>query len=314
MNEIKSIFYSWQSDLSKDTNQNAIRQCLRSSLNLVEESFDEYRLEIDEATRGTTGSPNIPQTIFNKISQCEIFICDVSIINSKTNDIKKTPNPNVLIELGYAIASVGWDRIIMLFNLESGNFPNDLPFDIDRQRTSPYRIKNKDDKSGKNELVKLLKIAIEPILKIKPPKPSDLKNLSPKETKRKSDLKNLKWIMSCINIVTFDHFLEYMPSKITGEIFFYKEWFCNISESNKFHIYDQKLKKLLSEFRDNWDSSLSFYQYFDRDYHGHTYSFRIPFDVFPDKKTEEDFNKLTKISQDLSKNFKFLLEYIRNEY
>ena len=27
-----------------------------------------------------------------------------------------------------------------------------------------------------------------------------------------------------------------------------------------------------------------------------------------------NFNKLTKISQDLSKNFKDLLEYIRNEY
>jgi hypothetical protein len=314
MNEIKSIFYSWQSDLPKETNQNGIRQCLRTSLNLVEENFEDYRLEIDEATRNTTGSPNIPQSIFNKISRCEIFICDVSIINSKTNDLKKTPNPNVLIELGYAIASVGWDRIIMLFNLESGNFPNDLPFDIDRHRTSPYRIKSKDDKSGKNELVKLLKIAIEPILKAKPSKPTDLQNLSPKETKRKLDVKNLKWIMDCVNVVAFDNFMEYMPSKIMGQIFFYKDWFYNISVSNKFHIYDPKLKKLLFEFRDNWDYSLSFYQYFDRDYHGHTYSFRLPFDVFPDKKTEEDFNTLTKISQELSKNFKDLLEHIRNEY
>ena len=42
MNEIKSIFYSWQSDLPKETNQNGIRQCLRSSLNLVEESFEDF--------------------------------------------------------------------------------------------------------------------------------------------------------------------------------------------------------------------------------------------------------------------------------
>lgn len=314
MNDIKSIFYSWQSDLPKETNQNGIRQCLRSALNLVEESFEDYRLEIDEATRNTTGSPNIPQTIFNKISQCEIFICDISIINSKTNDLKKTPNPNVLIELGYAIATVGWDRIIMLFNFESGNFPADLPFDIDRHRASKYIIKDKSDKSGKNELVQLLKTAIESILRVKPLKPSEIKSLTPDERKRELDINNLKWIMSSINIGIFDNFIEYMPSKIIDKIFFFKDWFYNISESNKFHIYDVKLKKLLFDFRDNWDNSLSFSKYFERDHFGNSYSFRIPFDVFPDKKTEDDFNILAKISQNLLVSFKDLLKYIRDEY
>lgn len=50
---------------------------------------------------------------------------------------RKTPNANVLIELGYAIATVGWNRIILVFNEASGDV-TDLPFDINQQRVARY--------------------------------------------------------------------------------------------------------------------------------------------------------------------------------
>ena len=76
-----------------------------------------------------------------KINKSQIFIADVSIINYKSEHDKKTPNPNVLFELGYAIALLGEKNTICVFNSESGNI-QDLPFDIRGLRIQPYKISN----------------------------------------------------------------------------------------------------------------------------------------------------------------------------
>tara|TARA_R110001583_G_scaffold44966_2_gene142193 strand:- start:3013 stop:4026 length:1014 start_codon:yes stop_codon:yes gene_type:complete len=308
------IFYSWQSDLPRPTNQNGIRKSLRNAINLVEDNFIDNRIDIDEATRNTTGSPNIPQSIFTKILNSDVFICDLTTINKDSENFRKTPNPNVLIELGYAIAILGWERIIMLFNTNFGSFPDDLPFDIDRHRASPFCITDNSDKDGKNQLTQLLSKAIYPILKESPLKPTELKSLSPKKRKRELDIKNLEWIMSSVNILIFDNFIDFMPNTIISNIFHYKEWFHDISVSNNFHIYDEKLNELIFSFEKNWEKSLSFDKYYLPDGFGKSYKFQIPFDVFPDPKTEEDFKKLTKISIELRNDFKVLLAYIRKEY
>jgi len=88
----------------------------RSATNSVENQIDDVIFKLDEATRNVPGSPNIPMTIFDKIIKSDIFICDLTTINTNATDIqRKTPNPNVLIELGFAISQLGWHRIIMLF-------------------------------------------------------------------------------------------------------------------------------------------------------------------------------------------------------
>ena len=73
---------------------------------------------------------------------------------------KLTPNPNVLIELGYAIHLLGWERIICVNNVKYGK--NELlPFDLRSHRISTFEIKS-DDK--KEELILLLKNAIKSIV------------------------------------------------------------------------------------------------------------------------------------------------------
>lgn len=314
MTETFNIFYSWQSDLPKPTNQNGIRKSIRSAINIVEDKFSDYRIDIDEATRNTTGSPNIPQTIFKKISNSDIFICDLTTINTNSQELRKTPNPNVLIELGYAIATLGWERIIMLFNTSFGSFPDDLPFDIDRHRASPFCIKDNSDKEGKNKLTQLLKASIYPIIKESPLKPSESKNISPEKRKREVDVKNLEWIMSSINIQVFDNFIDAMPSTIIKNILHYKDLFYAISVSSNFHIYDEKLKKLISKFGYNWDQSLALNAYYLPDGYGLSYKFNIPFDTFPNKQAEKEFKIITKTTIELRENFKDLLSYIRKEY
>jgi hypothetical protein len=67
-----------------------------------------------------------------------IFICDVSIINQGTKEEGRlTPNPNVLIELGYAFKALGPHRIIMVMNTAFGTVEQ-LPFDLRLKRVLPY--------------------------------------------------------------------------------------------------------------------------------------------------------------------------------
>lgn len=218
----QTIFYSWQSDLPKETNLNAIRQCLRSAANEIELVYEETRIDLDEATRNTAGSPNISMTIFNKIDACDIFVCDVTTINKYCVTIKKMPNPNVLIEPGYAIATLGWGRIVMLFNTNYGNFPQDLPFDVDRHRATVFSIKDKNDKVGKSQLSVVIKTAIEAIFKATPLKPREEKSISPTEIKRNKDIENLSKLLNYIHVSTLDLFLEDIPSTIIEEIFYYQ--------------------------------------------------------------------------------------------
>jgi len=61
-----TIFYSWQSDLPRDTNHGAIENCIKRAIINIEDVNDSFKLKLDEATRGESGSPEIPATISEK--------------------------------------------------------------------------------------------------------------------------------------------------------------------------------------------------------------------------------------------------------
>lgn len=105
-------FYSWQSDLPNATNRGFIQTALeRAVASIHNDDSIEIEPVIDRDTIGVPGSPDITSTIFTKIEQAQVFVCDVSLINLESSDSRKTPNPNVLIELGYALKALGpWPR------------------------------------------------------------------------------------------------------------------------------------------------------------------------------------------------------------
>jgi len=70
-------------------------------------------------------------TIFSKIRSCDIFIWDATFVSSRP---KPSPNPNVLIELGYAISIVGHGRIIGIMNTNRSKKVEDFPFDLRHRR------------------------------------------------------------------------------------------------------------------------------------------------------------------------------------
>src|SRR5262245_6229364 len=129
-----TVFYSWQSDLPNNTNRGFIQRALEKAIESIkaqEELVIEPCLERD--TAGVSGTPDIASTIFRKIDECHIFVGDVSIINPKTRSRRKTPNPNVLLELGYAAKKLTWDNVICVFNTASGKL-GELPFDLRLRR------------------------------------------------------------------------------------------------------------------------------------------------------------------------------------
>lgn len=137
---MRSMFYSWQSDLPNKKNRGFIDVCIDKAI----KECNDLKLDIfqDRDTLNVPGTPDICETIFEKIDNCDFFIADISIINADY-ECKKTPNPNVLIELGYAAKVLGWNRIICIFNNEYGKV-SEIPFDLRARRILTYSSQNWD--------------------------------------------------------------------------------------------------------------------------------------------------------------------------
>src|SRR4051812_1324417 len=107
----RRIFYSWQSDLPANRNRNLIEESLERAAKAIRKDENEtIDPVIDRDTEGIDGAPAIADSIFAKIALADVFVADVSLINVGSTG-RLTPNPNVLIELGYAIGRLGWGRI-----------------------------------------------------------------------------------------------------------------------------------------------------------------------------------------------------------
>jgi hypothetical protein len=150
------IFYSWQSDLPNSCNRGFIQAALEKTASAIK-SDDTLEVEpvVDRDTQGVPGAPDIASSIFAKITLANIFVADVTI-TSRPKDGRATPNPNVLIELGYAIKQMGYERVILVFNEAFGKI-EELPFDLRNRRVVPYKVAseqvNKSDERKKLESV-----------------------------------------------------------------------------------------------------------------------------------------------------------------
>ena len=140
-----NLFFSWQSEDTKS--RNTIEVALQ---NAVEELSDQgIQLIIDHSTLGESGMPTIDQTILRKIDACDIFLADItpmSINYSQTlgngqTITKEVPNPNVLLELGYAMSALGVGYVIVVAHQGKWN-PANMPFDINHHRIYTFNSSN----------------------------------------------------------------------------------------------------------------------------------------------------------------------------
>lgn len=127
-----NIFFSWQSDI--EGNRSIIRKGIKDACEKLTQS-NGYEINIDEATRDIPGSPTIEKTVMDKIEKCDVYIADITPITQSNG--KQIPNPNVLIELGYALKCIELARIIIV--AKKGDYKdNELPFDINHNRLGKF--------------------------------------------------------------------------------------------------------------------------------------------------------------------------------
>lgn len=257
MSNLITVFYSWQSDLDEECNNRAIRRALNESIPKLEEANPKVKVTIDEATSNLPGSPNIPAAIFEKITVADIFVADITTINPDYGG-RKTPNPNVLVELGFAIAKLGWPRIILLYNTNIGTFPDDVPFDFDRQRISAFKVVDKTDGNGKGNLRGMLIEAIGSIIQKNPPRADMFSEKAIEQTRKKRDTETLRKILSTLHLPLFDKFLAEAPKFIDTSILHFYEGFHAMISTGYFHLYDKKAYDLLRSIDEHWTKSLSY--------------------------------------------------------
>jgi len=129
-----SVFWSWQDDSPDTVNKKFILDCLqRAAKRLTKLSANV--VQIDRDTKGVGGSPSIPDTILAKIRQADVFVYDATLAYTLP---RLAPNPNVMLELGYALAVLGERRVIALMNSPTATVPGDMPFHL-RHRRFPIR-------------------------------------------------------------------------------------------------------------------------------------------------------------------------------
>lgn len=131
-----TVFYSWQSDLPSGINRRLIENSLKNAIENLNADLG-INIKFDKDTLNIPGSPDIINTILQKINNSDIFVCDVSVISNVTigNKNKNVTNPNVMFELGYAFNALGEEKIIMVHNEAFGQ---NLPFDLGLKRLLKY--------------------------------------------------------------------------------------------------------------------------------------------------------------------------------
>lgn len=176
------IFYSYQSDINHDLNNNFLKEILSDIVGQVKK----YKLELVFSFKGSSGQPPLADQMLESSENSDIFIGDLTYTSSRNNLLKskgfnicnyafsvselksdkKSPNPNVLIESGYSFAKKGYKRTIFVMNTAFGE-AEELPIDLKHLRHPIlYSLSERDlnnptlKQSTKKELREKIKEAI----------------------------------------------------------------------------------------------------------------------------------------------------------
>jgi hypothetical protein len=137
-----TVFFSWQADTPTGIGRNFLRKALEDACAAIASdaavSDADRDLIVDSDTQGVAGHPPIVETIFKKIDGARVFVADMTLV-AKRPDGGASPNPNVLIEYGWALKSLTHQQIICVMNAAYGEPSSEaLPFDLRHMRW-PFR-------------------------------------------------------------------------------------------------------------------------------------------------------------------------------
>ena len=141
------VFWAWQYDLPGKISRHFIRSALEDAIAQInqiqdidepDEFFQTGLMQLDYGRKDLKGSPDLAIEILKKIDAATVFVGDVTPVgkgqpyktdDGKDSDGKLLMNPNVAIELGYALKSLTTENVLMVMNNHYGR-RDDMPFDL----------------------------------------------------------------------------------------------------------------------------------------------------------------------------------------
>ena len=160
------VFYAWQSDRPARFN----RYLIRIALNLAAENISNdpavgVRVRIDADTEGILGHVPVTETILKKIERCDVFAPDLTFV-AQADSGKLIPNPNVMLEYGYALHAKTHSALMPVMNSAYGG-PDKLPFDMGHLRHPlHYNLPATADNAARRQVRKKITEDFEGILRL----------------------------------------------------------------------------------------------------------------------------------------------------
>jgi len=119
------VFWSWQSDHPGQISRHFVREALEAAISELSQSPEiqeaQREVSLDHDRKGVPGSPDLANTILDKIRASDVIIADVTPVGATGGDPgKKLINSNVAIELRYSLGSLSDRRLIMVMNTYFG--------------------------------------------------------------------------------------------------------------------------------------------------------------------------------------------------
>jgi hypothetical protein len=173
------VFYAWQSDTLQRHNRFLIRMALEQAATRISADVAiGTRVRIDADTEGVVGQPPVSDTILGKIQTCDVFVPDFTFV-ATTEGGKLVPNPNVMLEYGYALRARGYPAMMPVMNTAYGP-PEKLPFDMGHLRhPMQYLLEPRAKNAERRAVRKSLSDKFEDVLRLMiiatPEKPKDYK-------------------------------------------------------------------------------------------------------------------------------------------
>ena len=246
-----NIFFSWQSQIEE--NKEFLLNALHQAKVKVNHKNANLNITVDDATRGESGSPHIAATILKKIIDSDIFVADITPIQKPG-----LSNPNVCFELGFALAHLGWERVILAYNKNFGSIPHDVPFDFSGNRISQFDTSNQNN--AVQTMTTALNSAIEYIIKT-PEKPN---RTDSENQKIRKDSDMIKWLLNYLHLPTVQYFIENSPHHFTQDALDVFDAVLSKTNNMLFYIYDNEIQSYLNDFINEWSAAfgpIGFYEY-----------------------------------------------------
>jgi len=174
---MNTVFYSWQSDRPGAVCRNFIERALQSAIDRLRANYEvdvsiREDLELDKDTKDGPGTPAVFDTILKKIDAARVVVSDFTFVGQR-EDGRPIPNPNVLIEYGYALKKPGSTRIFAVMNEAFGKASNvSLPFNLAHVRfpirfTLPENASEDQKKLARKVLIDAFESALKAVFRSK---------------------------------------------------------------------------------------------------------------------------------------------------